>query len=103
MMIKRKMKNNALTIVVGTTILLTSIALTLGISNAYAQTHYQIGYDDGCAGRVVEGHHTSEYKRGYADGQSACSGGGRNPVTQPPINPRPIPNTSTTTTAEHSS
>jgi hypothetical protein len=57
------------------------------------QSHYQIGYDDGCAGNVVSGHHTSDYKRGYADGQSACSGGGRNPVTQPPIHPRPIPNT----------
>jgi hypothetical protein len=22
--------------------------------------HYQIGYDDGCAGRVVSGHHTTK-------------------------------------------
>jgi hypothetical protein len=41
-----------------------------------AQSHYQIGYNDGCAGNVVPGPHTSDYKRGYADGQAACSGGG---------------------------
>jgi hypothetical protein len=64
-MIKRKMKNKILTIVVGTTVLLTSIVLALGTPAAYAQSHYQIGYDDGCAGRVVEGHHTPDYKRGY--------------------------------------
>jgi hypothetical protein len=27
--------------------------------------------DDGCAGRLVPGFHTSEYRRGYADGQAA--------------------------------
>jgi len=37
-----------------------------------AQSHYQIGYNDGCAGNVVPGPHTSDYKRGYADGQAAC-------------------------------
>jgi hypothetical protein len=73
-MVKRKIEDKILTIGVGTTILLTSIVLALGTPNAYAQRHYQIGYDDGCAGRVVEGHHTSEYERGYADGQAACSG-----------------------------
>ena len=66
-MVKRKIEGKILTIGVGTTILLTSIVLALGTPNAYAQSHYQIGYDDGCAGRVVEGHHTSEYERGYAD------------------------------------
>src|SRR5205823_938258 len=40
-MIKRKMKNKILTIVVGTTILLASIVLALGIPHAYAQSHYQ--------------------------------------------------------------
>jgi hypothetical protein len=40
-----------------------------------AQSHYQIGYNDGCAGNVVPGPHTSDYKRGYADGQAACYGG----------------------------
>jgi hypothetical protein len=63
-MIKRKMENKILTIVVGTTVLLTSIVLALGSPHAYAQSHYQIGYDDDCAGRVVEGPHTSDYKRG---------------------------------------
>lgn len=67
------MKNKILTIAVGTTILHTSIVPALGTPNAYVQSHYQIGYDDGCAGRVVEGHHTSDYKMGYADGQAACS------------------------------
>jgi hypothetical protein len=75
-MIKRKMGNKILTIVGGTTILLTSIVLALGIPEAYAQSHYQTGYNDGCAGNVVPGPHTSDYKRGYADGQAACSGGG---------------------------
>jgi len=42
------------------------------------QSHYQIGYNDGCAGNVVPGHHTSDYKRGYADGQAACSRNGDN-------------------------
>ena len=85
------MENKILTIVVGTTILLTSIVLALGTPHAYAQTHYQTGYNDGCAGNVVPGPHTSDYKRGYADGQAACSGGrsggGDNNI------PRPIPNT----------
>jgi hypothetical protein len=74
-MVKRKMENKILTTGVGTTVLLTSIVLVSGTPHAYAQTHYQIGYDDGCAGRLVEGHHTSDYKRGYADGQAACSRG----------------------------
>ena len=73
------MENKILTIVLGTTVLLTSIVLPLGTPHAYAQSHYQIGYDDGCAGRVVSGHHTSEYKRGYADGQAACSGSSSTP------------------------
>ena len=72
-MIKRKMKNKILTMLVGTTILLTSMVLALRIPQAYAQSHYQKGYDDGCAGNVVPGPHTSDYKRGYADGQAACS------------------------------
>jgi hypothetical protein len=44
-----------------------------GSGGTGAQTHYQIGYNDGCAGNVVPGPHTSDYKRGYADGQAACS------------------------------
>src|SRR5918912_266496 len=92
-MIKGKMGNKILTIVVGTTILLTSIVLALGTPTAYAQSHYQIGYDDGCAGRVVPGSRTPDYKRGYADGQAACSGGGnggRNTAPKPlPNNPVP--------------
>jgi hypothetical protein len=73
------MENKILTALVGTTILLTSIVL--GTPHVYAQTHYQTGYNDGCAGNVVPGPHTSEYKRGYADGQAACSqnGGGSSP------------------------
>ena len=71
-----EMGNKILTIVVGTTILLTSIVLASGTPHAYAQSHYQIGYNDGCAGNVVPGAHTLDYKRGYADGQAACSGGG---------------------------
>jgi hypothetical protein len=47
-----------------------------GSGGSGPQSHYQIGYNDGCAGNVVPGPHTSEYKRGYADGQAACSGGG---------------------------
>jgi hypothetical protein len=90
-MIKRKMKNKILTIGAGTTILLTSIVLGLGTPHAYAQSHYQIGYDDGCPGRVILGAHTLQYDRGYADGKAACSGGsspgGDNNI------PRPIPNT----------
>jgi uncharacterized membrane protein YgcG len=74
LMTKRKVGNKILTIVIGTTIVLTSIVL--GTLPAYAQSHYQKGYDDGCAGNVVPGPHTSDYKRGYADGQAACSGGG---------------------------
>ena len=89
-MIKRKRENKILTIVVGTTVLLTSIVL--GSPLAYAQSHYQIGYDDGCAGNVVPGPHTSDYKRGYSDGQAACSGGGRNTTPQPLQNPQPLPN-----------
>jgi hypothetical protein len=76
-MIKRKMENKIQTMLVGTTILLTSIVLVA--PNAYAQSHYQVGYDDGCAGRVVEGHHTPDNKRGYADGQAACSGSSGSP------------------------
>jgi hypothetical protein len=38
-------------------------------------SHYQTGYDDGCAGNVVPGPHTSDYNKGYADGQAACSRG----------------------------
>ena len=52
-MMKRKMENKILTILVGTT-----IVLALGTPHVYAQSHYQIGYDDGCAGRVVLGAHT---------------------------------------------
>src|SRR5438093_5828813 len=74
-MIKRKRENKILTIVVGTTILFTLIVLAIGTPHAYAQSHYQKGYDDGCAGNVVPGPHTSDYKRGYADGQAACSRG----------------------------
>ena len=80
-MIKRKMKNKMLTIRVGTTILLTLIVLSLGLTTpAFARVsepasvRYQKGYDDGCAGNVVPCPHTSEYERGYADGQAACSG-----------------------------
>ncbi|HET7285708.1 MAG TPA: hypothetical protein VFI70_13575 [Nitrososphaeraceae archaeon] len=87
------MKNKLLTIGVGTTILLASIVLALGTPTAYGQTHYQIGYDDGCAGRVVPGHHTPDYKRGYADGQAACrssGGGGNNNIPRPIPNSRPL-------------
>jgi hypothetical protein len=62
-MVKRKIDDKILTIGEGTTILLTSIVL--GTLYAYVQNHYQIGYDDGCAGRVVEGHHTPDHIRGY--------------------------------------
>jgi hypothetical protein len=47
-MIKRKMKNKILTIGAGTTILLTSIVLALGIPHAYAQSH---GFNAGLAAR----------------------------------------------------
>jgi hypothetical protein len=92
-MTKRKIENKILTTVVGTTVLLTSIVLALGTPTAYAQSHYQTGYNDGCAGNVVPGPHTSEYKRGYADGQAACSqNGGGNTVPQAPQNPQPLQN-----------
>ena len=45
---------------------------------AYALSHYQIGYNDGCSGTVVPGHHTQEYRQGYAAGQANCGGGGSN-------------------------
>lgn len=35
-------------------------------------SHYNVGYGDGCGERVVPGKHTSDYLRGYADGQLAC-------------------------------
>jgi hypothetical protein len=69
-MIKRKMGNKILTIVVGSTILFTSIVLVA--PHAYAQSHYQIGYDDGCAGNVVPGPHTSDYKKAE---HFPCEGG----------------------------
>jgi hypothetical protein len=89
------MENKILTII-GTTVLLTSIVLVLGSPHAYAQSRYQTGYNDGCAGNVVPGPHTSEYKRGYADAQAACSGsdsgGGGNTVPQPLQNPQSLQN-----------
>ena len=48
-MLKRKTENKILTIVVGIIVLLTTIVLVLGTPSAYAQSHYQIGYNDGCA------------------------------------------------------
>jgi hypothetical protein len=98
-------KNKILTIVAGTTVLLTSIILALGTPHAYAigasgssgsgaQSHYQIGYNDGCAGNVVPGPHTPDYKSGYADGQAACSqnGGDSNPPSGSNIVPQPLQN-----------
>jgi hypothetical protein len=89
------MGNKILTIVIGTTILLTSIVLALGLTTpAFARVsepasvRYQKGYDDGCAGNVVPGPHTSHnYNRGYADGQAACAQNGR-----PSPEPQPLPN-----------
>lgn len=48
--------------------------LALGTPRAYAESQYQFGYSDGCAGNVAPRAHTSDYYRGYADGQAACSG-----------------------------
>jgi hypothetical protein len=78
-MIKRKMKDKILTIGAGTTILLTSIVLALGIPHAYAQSH---GFNAGLAARKSD--HSSleksstpfpcaggtgvEYCSGYHDG-----------------------------------
>jgi hypothetical protein len=75
-----------------------------GTPSTRQDSHYQIGYNDGCAGRFVPGHHTSEYESGYAAGQAACShnGGGISPAPAPlqpnPVQPQspaspPIPNT----------
>ena len=44
----------------------------LGLVPAFALSHYQIGYNDGCAGRTVLGSHTADYERGYTHGQEAC-------------------------------
>ncbi|HET7391748.1 MAG TPA: hypothetical protein VFJ51_13075 [Nitrososphaeraceae archaeon] len=88
-MVKRKMKNKILTIVVGTTMLLIN-SISIRYTTRLCTSHYQIGYNDGCAGNVVPGPHTSDYKRGYANGQFACSrsgsGGGGNVIQQPPQN-----------------
>jgi hypothetical protein len=35
----------------------------LGLVPAFALSHYQIGYHDGCAGRTVPGSHTADYER----------------------------------------
>jgi hypothetical protein len=56
----------------------TDIQIISASGGAAAQSHYQTGYNDGCAGNVVSGPHTSDYNRGYAEGQAACSRGGSN-------------------------
>jgi hypothetical protein len=71
----------------------------LGTPHAHVQSHYQIGYDDGCdgcAGNVVPGSHTSDCKRGHADGQSACSRSGSSSgnVMQQPLQNNPNPSSS---------
>jgi hypothetical protein len=66
-MIKRKMKNKILTIGAGTTILLTSIVLALGIPHAYSQSH---GFNAGLAARN-SGQSTSL----KSSGAFPCAGG----------------------------
>ena len=65
------MKNKITTLMV-TLAIFTSLISTLASTPAYALSHYQIGYNDGCANNVVPGPHTAAYEQGYADGQAAC-------------------------------
>jgi len=52
------MKNNIPSIM-ATIVLLISLMATFAVSPAFAASdHYQIGYNDGCSGTVVPGHHT---------------------------------------------
>jgi hypothetical protein len=53
-------------------LLLAVTAVQMNSQAVYATSHYQIGYNDGCAGNVVPGKHTSEYLTGYSDGSRAC-------------------------------
>jgi hypothetical protein len=64
---------NKITTLIVTLLLFASIMSTLALTPAYALSHYQIGYSDGCADNVIPGPHTTEYERGYADGQAVCS------------------------------
>ena len=57
---------------VGIIWLFTSMVAALGLVPAFALSHYQLGYNDGCAGRTVPGSHTADYERGYTHGQEAC-------------------------------
>jgi hypothetical protein len=45
--------------IVGIIGLFTSMVAALGLVPAFALSHYQIGYNDGCAGRTVPGSHVS--------------------------------------------
>src|SRR5919205_3156455 len=64
--------NNSARTIVGIIGLFTFMVAALGSTPAYALSHYQIGYNDGCANNVVPGPHTAAYEQGYADGQAAC-------------------------------
>ena len=69
--------------IVGIIGLFTSMVAALGLVPAFALSHYQLGYNDGCAGRTVPGSHTADYERGYMHGQEAChnSGASQGPST----------------------
>ena len=75
--------NNSARTIVGIIGLFTFMVAALGSTPAYALSHYQIGYNDGCAGRTVPGSHTADYERGYTHGQEAChnSGASQGPTT----------------------
>jgi hypothetical protein len=65
------MKNEVITIVVAVGFFGSILGATPALASR-ATDRYQIGYDDGCAGRTVSGPHTSDYENGYAAGQAAC-------------------------------
>ena len=69
--------------IVGIIGLFISMVAALGLVPAFALSHYQLGYNDGCAGRTVPGSHTADYERGYMHGQEAChnSGASQGPST----------------------
>jgi hypothetical protein len=52
-------------------LIFTSIAISV-VLPAFALNHYQIGYNDGCAGITVPGSHTRAYLQGYSVGAQAC-------------------------------
>jgi hypothetical protein len=71
----KNMKNEVITIVVAVGFFVSILGATPALASR-ATDRYQLGYDDGCAGRTVSGPHTSDYENGYAAGQAACANQG---------------------------